>query len=136
MPCYSLGFYFSFEDLHKVNTQLIGIVSPKMMWKVFNSPSFFTFDGLPTPNGYWCLLGIMLGGHGDGNFISFHHTKSLINPFHNVQCFFQCGMTFMIYDELKFCHPLHLLVLFGHVKMHQLSLCANITTFLGYLCQL
>jgi hypothetical protein len=38
----------------------------------------------------------------------------LVNPSHNVEHLLQCVTTNMIYDELRFYHPLHHLVLFGH----------------------
>lgn len=41
----------------------------------------------------------------------------------------------MIYDELKFFHPLHLIVSFGHVQLCQLPFYKNITTFLIKACQ-
>jgi hypothetical protein len=50
--------------------------------------------GFPTPNGCWfLLLWILLCGHCDGKLTKFHHTKSLINLFHNVECFFKWGIT-------------------------------------------
>lgn len=45
-------------------------------------------------------------------------------------------MTPMINDELKFQHPLHLLVMLVHVQLHQLLLCEIIIVFLDKLCQL
>jgi hypothetical protein len=45
-------------------------------------------------------------------------------------------MTPMINDELKFQHPLHLLVMLVHVQLHQLLLCENIIVFLDKLSQL
>ncbi len=66
--------------------------------------------GLPTLGGHWFLFfEILLGGHGENKLTNFHHTKSPINIFHKVQCFFQYGMTPMINDELRFYYPLHIL---------------------------
>ncbi len=63
--------------------------------------------GLLLPNGNWFLfIGILLDDHRDGRLTNFHHIKSLINLFHDVKCFFQCDMTFMINDELRFYHSI------------------------------
>jgi hypothetical protein len=46
-----------------------------------------------------------------------------------------CGTTIMSNDELKFGHPLHLLVPLEHVQLHKLLFLESIATFFGKLCQ-
>jgi len=106
---------------------------------------FLTPFKLPTLNGCWFfLLEILLASHCDGKFTNFHHAKSLVNLFHNVECFFQCDTPpwfMMSWGYAILCTFLSYLYMYNYTKCHfmkasllSLTNCANLV-YMVYGCQ-
>jgi len=88
---------------------------------------FLTSYSFPTLSGCWLCLGIFLDGNGDKLLAS-----TTQNPWSILSTMWH---DFRDYDVLRFYHSLQLLLMFGHVQLHQLSLYKSITTFFRKFCQ-